>query len=71
MKYQGDNGTLPSRSYSPEALRLWAAVSIPLMLLTLALAYGWYRFEGEDMKKKVECLERSFPETFYAGSRYF
>ena len=61
MKYQGDNGTFSSPSFSLDALQLWIICSVPLTLFTLGSAFVWHKFEGFRIKKAAqlekECLE--------------
>lgn len=64
VKYQGDNGSFPTPSFSSQALERWVQVSLPLILLTLGTAFAWYKHEGSKMKKKAALLEKEYPDVF-------
>ncbi|KAI1870993.1 hypothetical protein JX265_006033 [Neoarthrinium moseri] len=64
VKYQGENGDAGQDLFSSLALERFLEVSLPLMLLTLAVAFGWMWYERSNGKKKVSMLELEHPDLF-------
>jgi hypothetical protein len=64
VKYQGDNDGVERDMFSPLALQRFLEVSLPLMLLTFAVALGWFWYESSNNKKNVASLEKSYPYIF-------
>ncbi|KAF7531297.1 hypothetical protein G7054_g8991 [Neopestalotiopsis clavispora] len=64
VKYQGDDGDFNHDKFSSLALQRFIEVSLPLMLLTFAAAFGWVWYERVEGKKKAERLEKELPGVF-------
>ncbi|KAI8624440.1 hypothetical protein F5Y19DRAFT_315367 [Xylariaceae sp. FL1651] len=64
VSYQREDGSVITESYSPLALQRWLAVSLPLTLVTVLAALGWYWHERRHVKGQAKQLEQEHPDLF-------
>ncbi|ETS77789.1 hypothetical protein PFICI_09851 [Pestalotiopsis fici W106-1] len=64
VKYQGDNGDLNHDMFSFLALKRFLQVTMPLMVLTFTVAFGWVWYERIRGKERTARLEKEYPDVF-------